>query len=159
MFCEIRCVSNCVSLRCILWCVFRRQDSHVKCVQPGLPATVQHSIETVVCTPGCWRGSYIRIQCSPDWRGGPWHKYGHLAICRFVYVEYIVHGSKNQNVSKLLPKRMSDISTCFCKSCSQKCGTFSSFPWLSPDIYHIIILRNPNRHTFESIVIARRLFH
>ena len=26
----------------------------------------------------------------------------------------------------------------------QKCGTFSSFRWLSPDIYHINILRNPN---------------
>ena len=26
----------------------------------------------------------------------------------------------------------------------KKCGTFSSFRWLSPDIYHINILRNPN---------------
>ena len=78
MFCEIRCVSNCISFQCILLCVFRRQDSHVKCVLPGVPATVQHSIETVVCTPGCWRRSHIRIQRSPDWRGGPWHKYGHL---------------------------------------------------------------------------------
>ena len=25
-----------------------------------------------------------------------------------------------------------------------KCGTFSSFRWLSPDIYHINILKNPN---------------
>ena len=26
----------------------------------------------------------------------------------------------------------------------KKCRTFSSFRWLSPDIYHINILRNPN---------------
>ena len=26
----------------------------------------------------------------------------------------------------------------------KKCGTFSSFRWISPDIYHINILRNPN---------------
>ena len=26
----------------------------------------------------------------------------------------------------------------------KKCGTFSSFRWLSPDIYHINISRNPN---------------
>ena len=26
----------------------------------------------------------------------------------------------------------------------KKCGMFSSFRWLSPDIYHINILRNPN---------------
>ena len=26
----------------------------------------------------------------------------------------------------------------------KKCGTFSPFRWLSPDIYHINMLRNPN---------------
>ena len=27
----------------------------------------------------------------------------------------------------------------------KKCGTFSSFSWRTPAIYHINILRNPNR--------------
>ena len=31
-----------------------------------------------------------------------------------------------------------------CQHGPTKCGMFSSFRWLSPDIYHINILRNPD---------------
>ena len=43
----------------------------------------------------------------------------------------------------------------------KKCGTFSSFRWLSPDTCHINILRNPNKvdgHWGRSVSRNRRIF-